>query len=140
MSQHDGITARYDAGFQAAVRGLLRPPVGGWGPTYTDEAAIEQALRRAYQQGRMDGVTEALGHPDAPRAVNDEPEVPRLSQEEVWADLGLFEPSAEPPRLRAVTLDPMDPAAPTLWAVQQARKVLGLSLAEATEFVVEVLR
>jgi hypothetical protein len=143
MSQHDGITPKYEAGFADAVKRLQGAHPGTWGTTYTPLGALEQALRQAYHQGRMDGVTEALGHPDAPRPVNDEPEVSRLTQEEVWADLGLFEAADAPPlplsiAALSVTLDPID-GDPHVWAVQQARTTLGLSLVEADEFVTEVL-
>jgi hypothetical protein len=90
----------------------------------------------------MDGVTEALGHPDAPRASAEE-EVPRLTPEEVWADLGLFEvaPGTTPQRLSDVTapaLPPMNGGGPRVWATRIAMQHLGMSLAEASDWARDV--
>lgn len=134
----DATTGKYDADFPVVVRSFLRPPVVGWGPTYTDEAAIEQALRRAYHQGRMDGVSSVL-KPDAPRA----PETPEETFEtvdEAWERLGLFEAASACPGpvsavLGTVTLEPIGDRDVREWMLAEAKRVLGISLIEADEFV-----
>jgi hypothetical protein len=141
--QLDGTTPKYLAGFRAAVRQMMGSQPSRWATTYGDAARIEQLLQKAYQQGLLDG--HALVTPvAAPGPVADETvEVPRLSQEEVWADLGLFEPSSTPPQkigqiLSTVVVAPLE-GDPFAWAVRQTRATLDMSLAEATEFVRGVL-
>ena len=129
----DEETPRYAAGFRQAVRRLLGPKAG-WSTTYTDDAAYAQAIARAYQAGRLDGVSEALGPIAAPGPVDVEPEAPRESREQVYERLGLFEAPVVPPVLASVVLDPLvEPV--RSWEIRQTRATLDLSLAEATEFV-----
>jgi hypothetical protein len=139
---YDGTTPKYLAGFRAAVKRMMGPQPHQWVERYSEAAKIEQLLQRAYQQGLLDG--HALAVPlAAPGPVNDEPEVPRLSLEEVWADLGLFVPAGEPPRIGQIlaTVEPLEPLTddPYVWAVQQTRTRLGLSLVEADDIVKEIL-
>jgi len=135
----DEETPRYLGGFGQAVRRLLGPKENGWSSAhYTDEAAIEQALRKAYWEGRFDGVDSVLGHPAAPGAVDVEEEEPE-TREAAWERLGLFLAPTTPPALVPVTLDPLGDADPYAWAIRQTRTTLGLSLVEATEFVTGVL-
>jgi len=56
----------------------------------------------------------------------------------VWERLGLFAAAATPPTLQGQTLAPLE-GDPFAWAVRQARANLGLSLVEATEFVMGVM-
>lgn len=129
----DATTGKYDADFPSVVRSFLRPPVVGWGPTYTDEAAIEQALRRAYWQGRLDGVSAALA-PAAPRAP-ETPEEPLETVEGAWERLGLFEAASAAPGPVSVVLEPIGGRDPHEWMLAETKRVLGVSLIEADEFV-----
>lgn len=142
MTYDDGTTPKYEAGFRAAVRQLQGPKPGGWGPTYSEKGEWEQALRRMYHLGRMDGVSAALGPIDAPRPVADEiDEVPRPPLEEVWTDLGLFEvvPGTTPRRISDVlaerpALPPLNGTSPRVWMTRIAMEHLSMSLAEASEW------
>lgn len=131
---------KYLPGFREAVKALLGPKGGRWSTTYTEEAAQEQALRQAYQAGRLDGIAEALrlAAPSVPEA----PEEPQEAPEAVWERLGLFEPPTEAPGPVSAALE----AAPDLTdALTRARMIrvacvhLGLSLAEGTAWVDEIL-
>jgi hypothetical protein len=140
--QYDGTTPKYLAGFRAAVKAMMGPKPHQWSATYGEPARIEQLLRQAYQRGLLDGY--ALVTPvDAPGPVNTGAEVPRLTLEEVWADLGLFEvvPGTTPQRLSDVTapvLPPMNGGGPRVWATRIAMEHLGMSLAEASEWAKEM--
>ena len=134
-------TPRYLGGFRQAVRRLLGPKENGWSSAhYTDEAAIEQALRKAYWEGRFDGVDSVLGHPAAPGPVG-AAEEPQETREGAWASLGLFEAPGEPPGLlsEALATRPDLPSIgdtdPRVWSVRHARAVLTLSLTEGTDYV-----
>jgi hypothetical protein len=141
----DGWTPKYLPGFREAVRRLQGPKEGAWSRAhYTDEAAFEQALRQAYHEGRMDGITQALGRTGAPGADRIE-EVPRLTLEEVWADLDLFEvvPGTTPQRISDVlaarpALPPLNGTSPHVWATRIAMEHLNMSLAEASEWAKEM--
>ncbi|MGV0949393.1 MAG: hypothetical protein ACOYB3_01885 [Azonexus sp.] len=140
---HDGTTPKYLAGFRAAVRRMMGPQPHQWAATYGDAARIEQMLQRAYQQGLLDG--HALVVPlDAPAAdANEWVEVPRPTLEEVRADLGLFDVAeVAPPQIgQILSSRPPLPAvtgSPRVWQIRMTMSVLGLSLAEATEFVNEM--
>lgn len=138
MPLSDDTATKYLPGISDAIRTMLRSKDGGWSTTYGDKAAIEQAIRQAYQAGRLDGLSEAL-RPAAPRAP-ESPEEPRESAEAVWERLGLFEPpSATPAPISAILADvvvsPAMPGDRTFWAVVASRKALGLSLIEGVEFV-----
>lgn len=146
MSQVDGTTPKYEAGFAEAVKRLQGAHPGGWGPTYSAEGALEQALRQAYHAGRMDGITEALGHPDAPGPVNIEAEVPRPTLEEVRDDLGLFEvvPGTTPRKISealaaAPVLPPLRGSA-VVWATRVGMEHLGMSLAEASDWAKGIMQ
>lgn len=140
---YDGTTPKYLAGFRAAVKRMMGAQPHQWVERYSDPAKIEQMLQRAYQQGLLDG--HALAVPvDAPGPVNEEPEVPRPTLEEVWADLGLFV-AADGPAIPLgqilASVEPLEPLGddPYVWAVQQTRNRLGLSLVEADDIVKEIL-
>lgn len=128
---------KYLPGISDAIRSMLRAKDGSWSTTYGDKAAVEAAIRQAYQAGRLDGISEALALP-APGAP-ETPVEPSETPEEVWERLGLFEPpSAAPVPVSAVLagVTPVTmPGDPTFWAVREARKTLGLSLVEGVEFV-----
>ena len=130
----DEETPRYAAGFRQAVRRLLGPKENGWSSAlYTDEEAIAQALRKAYWEGRFDAIDALMGHPAAPGPVEVEEE-PLETREQAWERLGLFPAPTAPPVLVPVTLAPLEGSVRT-WEIRQVRATLGLSLAEATEFV-----
>jgi hypothetical protein len=139
MSQHDGTTPKYLAGFRAAVRAMMGPQPHQWAATYGDAARIEQMLQQAYQAGLIDGMSAA--HPlPAPGPVEaaEEPEPDRGA---AWASLGLFEAPSEPPGLlsEALATRPDLPSIgdtdPRVWSVRHARAVLTLSLVEGTDYV-----
>ncbi|HSN11769.1 MAG TPA: hypothetical protein VLS51_06660 [Propionibacteriaceae bacterium] len=132
MSYDDDTTPRYLGGFRAAVRRLLGPHPG-WSAVYTDDAAYAQAVARAYQAGRLDGMAEALALP-APGPVADDDEPTRAP-----FVVEPFDTPAEPPQRLTLTLPPMGGTNPRTWAVRHARAVLGLSLAEGTDYVRELL-
>lgn len=140
--QFDGTTPKYLAGFRAAVKRMMSPQPHQWVATYGEPARIEQLLQQAYQRGLLDGWS--LQVPvEAPGPLNDEPEVPRPPLVEVWADLGLFVAAEAPPGLLSEALATM-PDLPPLegnpraWAIRQTMTVLGVSLAEATDYVTDL--
>lgn len=127
---------KYLPGFREAVKALLGPKGGQWSTTYTEEAAREQALRQAYQDGRLDGLAEAL-RPAAPSAP-ESPEEPAEAPEAVWERLGLFEPpmSAPGPVSAALASAPeLDDALTRARMIRVACVHLGLDLAEGTAWV-----
>jgi len=130
MSQDDD-TPRWAAGFKDAVKGLMGAP-DTWGPTYT---AFAQAIRRAYQAGRLDGVAEAL---KVTFPTGESVEERFETVEEAWERLGLFEPPERLPEPWVVTLEPLD-GDHYVWCVRSVRSVLGLSLADAEDYVKELL-
>jgi len=146
MSQADDISPKYEAGFHDAVRRLLGPHPHGWTTaTYSDEHAIEVALRRAYHEGRIDGISWALGPSPAPGPVGVAEDVlPTVEGE--WERLGLFEaPGASPGPIsayleawRSVPVVDAPAGNVRVWAIRHAMSLLGDSLAEATEFVNEM--
>ena len=72
MSLDDRTTSKYLAGFRQAVRTLMGPHPGGWSATYNDADALEQALRKAYQAGLLDGMRTGLrwlGHRSPPAGL-----------------------------------------------------------------------
>jgi len=117
MSQDDD-TPRWAAGFKDAVKGLMGAP-DTWGPTYTDEAAFAQALKVTFPTG--ESVEERFE-----------------TVEEAWERLGLFEPPERLPEPWVVTLEPLD-GDHYVWCVRSVRSVLGLSLADAEDYVKELL-
>lgn len=131
MSYDDDTTPRYLAGFRSAVKSLLGPKPG-WSAVYTDDAAYAQAVARAYQAGRLDGMAEALALP-APGPVE--------AVEDVLAPLVVepFDTPPVPPVRPVLALPAMGTTDPRVWAVRHARAVLSLSLVEGTEFVRELL-
>ena len=139
---------KYLDDFPFAVRQFMKPPVGGWTATYSEPAAIEQAIRRAYHAGRMDGLSEAmrLAAPSVPPLEADEDAEWREWAAETTERLDLFTVSHDfvPEPLSAVlsrreTPAPLGAADHLVWSVRAARAALGLSLAESSEFVTEVL-
>lgn len=138
MPLDDSTATKYLPGISDAIRTMLRAKDGSWSTTYGDKAAVETAIRQAYQAGRLDGMSEALRVPAPGAPVRDQE--PSETPDGLWDHLGLFEPpGAVPARLSAVLADvtpsPVMPGDPTFWAVRQAREVLGLSLVEGVEFV-----
>jgi hypothetical protein len=134
----EGITPKYLPGFREAARFLNGPHGGGWPVPYTAEGWLDTVARQAYQAGRLDGVSQAFGPIDAPGAP-ETPEEPLETVEEAWERLGLFEAATVAPGpvsvvLGTVVVEPLT-GDPMAWAVRQARSALGLSLAEAMEFV-----
>jgi hypothetical protein len=134
MSQDDD-TPRWTAGFKDAVKGLLGPTAGGWGPTYSDAGSVAQAIQRAYQAGRLDGMAEAL---KVSVPTQEPPDERFETVEEAWERLGLFEPPERLPEPWVVTLEPLD-GDHYVWCVRSVRSVLGLSLADAEDYVKELL-
>jgi hypothetical protein len=133
-----GFVGKYLPGFREAVRFLNGPHGGGWPVPYSAEGWLSLVARQAYQAGRLAGVSQAFGPIDAPRAP-ETPEEPLETVEEAWERLGLFEAASACPGpvsavLGSVVVEPLT-GDPMAWAVRQARTALGLSLAEAMEFV-----
>lgn len=138
MPYRDDLQFRYLDDFPAIVKTFQRPPVNGWGPTYSDDAAIEQALLRAYHEGRMDGISQAMTPSRAPGVpVVDEEPLETLA--EAIERLGLRLAPREPPRLVTPVLEPLAGEDWYVWMVRETRRVMGMSLAEADEFVSEVM-
>ena len=138
MPLSDDSATKYLPGISDAIRSMLRAKDGSWSTTYGDKAAVETAIRQAYQAGRLDGISEALAlpAPGAPVAV----EEPSETLEDVWERLGLFEPPTAVPEPISAVLAAVVPVTPmpgdqTFWAVQHTRKALGLSLVEGVEYV-----
>lgn len=138
MPNDDAISTKYLDDFPAIVKTFQKPPVNGWGPTYSDDAAIEQALLRAYHEGRMDGISQAMAPSRAPGVPVVDEEPPETLAEAIER-LGLRLAPTEPPRLPEVVLEPLAGEDWYVWMVRETRRVMGMSLAEADEFVSEVM-
>ena len=137
----DEETPRYLGDFRQAVRRLLGPKENGWSSAlYTDEDAIAQALRKAYWEGRFDGVDSVLGHPAAPGAVDVEEE-PLETREQAWERLGLFPAPTAPPGSISAYLEawrsshaPAEGEAVEAWAVRECVD-MGMTVDEAAHLV-----
>lgn len=136
--QHDGETPKYLAGFRAAVKSMMGPQPHRWVEQYGEPARIAQLLQQAYQRGLIDGWS--LRVPvDAPGPVAVEAPGEPETTEGAVARLDLFEAASVPPVLSSVALEPLGDRDWYVWMVEQTRRVMGMSLIEADEFVSEVM-